>query len=634
MKKSQPILIQRLQSIGAFAMLAVALIAVNVIASLIPLRIDITEEGLYTLSQGTNKILAKLEHPVKVKYFFNAGYENLPVSVKTYARKVRELLREYESRSGGKLTLEVLDPQPDTDEEQWARRYGLQGPQLPTGDRLFHGMVVLSGEQEAPVPYFDSRREKFLEYDISEAISRAVRETQEKVGIMSFLPMIGQFNPRTGKQEGEWAVISELRKIFELVDLILADVVEIPEDIDLVMLIHPKLVTATTAYALDQFLVRGGRLMVFTDPFSRHDTRDPNVMDSKFSSNLKILFDSWKIKFSDEEVVADLKLATRVNTQAQGVVEFPVWVTLRGDHFNRDSVITSQLETMILPDAGAFETAEGFQHKLTPLLTSSDSSGMVDRITVRMAQGPLDLAKSIKVDGKSRVLSALVTGMFDSAYPDGPPPLPEREADARGKKPAKRERTMPHVAKAKVETSILLVGDADFLADRFSVRSMNFFGQPVLSPLNDNLNFVLNATEFMVGNQELIHIRSRGQISRPFTKVAELQVSAQMKYQEREKKLSETLREVQERLAELQNEKTGAQKVLLNPAQFAEVKKFRMEEVRTRKALREVRKVLRQDIESLGNRLLLINLLAVPLLVALFGFITIIRRTIRSGGKP
>ncbi len=629
-KSSHPKLKQRLSSLAAFGLLAVALVAVNVIAGFLPYRLDITEEGLYTLSEGSRKIVGNLKEPVRVKYFFSEGHENLPVNLKTYALKVQELLREYESRSGGKLVLEMLNPRPDTDEEQWASRYGLQGVQMPNGERFFHGLVALSGGQEAVVPYFDNRREKFLEYDISEVVSRVTRKSQDKIGIISFLPMLGRINPRTGQNQGEWALIREMRKIFEIEDLIVADLAEIPESISLVLLIHPKLITSTMAYSLDQYLVRGGRLMVLTDPFSRQDTSDPNRMDSRFSSNLAKLFKAWNIEFDSERVVADLSLATRVNTQAQGVMEFPVWLTFRGDYFNRDSVITSQLESLTMPDAGAFSTGEGFKYTFTPLLTSSKNSGTVDRISVRMARGPLDLAKDLKIDGKPRVLSALVTGKFESAYPGGPPPPPEPE---KGKKPRKIVRKLPHLAKAEKESSLLLVGDTDFIADRFSVRTINFFGQTVYSPLNDNLNFMLNAVEFLVGNQDLIHIRSRGRLSRPFTRVAELQVSAQKKYQRQEKELSDSLRQVRERLEALQSREQDGQKVLLNAAQIAEIKKFRLEEGRTRKALREVRKVLRQDIETLGNRLLLTNLLAVPFLVALFGFVTIIRRTMRSGGK-
>lgn len=622
---------RRLKVFAAYGLLAVGLVAVNVLAGFIPMRIDMTEEGIYTLSEGTQNILAGLEEPVTLKFFFNESQADLPASIKLHARKVRELLEEYASRSGEKVTLEVLDPKPDSDEEEWATRYGLQGAQLPTGNRMFLGLVALSASQEAVIPFFDTRRERFLEYDISEVISRVSRRTKEKVAVLAYLPATGQMNPRTGGLQGEWAVIRELRKLFDLETYYPADLVEIPESIDLLMVIHPRKLTDTVAYALYQFLMRGGRMVVFTDPFSRYDTSNPRSMNSQFSSNLAQLFKAWKIKFNHEEVVADLALATRVNTQREGMVEYPVWLTVRGDHLNRDSVITSQLEQLTIPDAGAFSTDEGFKYSFTPLLSSSTTSGVVDRITVRMSP-PLALAKSVKPDGKVRVLAALLTGTFDSAFPQGAPP-PPMEEDGKGKKVARKiERKLPHLAKAKVESSVLLMGDSDFMQDRFTVRTINFFGQQVYQPINDNMSFVLNSVEALIGSQELIHIRSRGRLGRPFTKISELQVNAQRRYKEREQKLSDALEEVRERLEALEERKKGAKQVLLNPAQLAEIKSFRMEEADTKRALREVRKVLRQDIEFLGNTLLLINLLAVPLLVGMAGFFTIIRRSRRSGG--
>ena len=631
MKPKYPMLKRRLTVFAAYGLLAVGLVAVNVLAGFIPVRIDMTEEGLYTLSEGTQNILAGLEEPVTLKFFFNESHPGLPASIKLHARKVRELLEEYASRSGENVTLEVLDPKPDSDEEEWATRYGLRGAQLPTGTRMFLGLVALSANQEAVIPFFDTRRERFLEYDISETISRVSRRSKEKVAVLAYLPITGQINPRTGTRQGEWAVIREMRKLFDLETYFPVELVEIPESIDLLLVVHPRKVSDTVAYALDQFLMRGGRMIVFTDPFSRYDVSNTQGMNSQFSSNLAQLYKAWNIKFNHEEVVADLALATRVNTQQDGTVEYPVWLTVRGDHLNRDSVITSQLEQLTIPDAGAFSTEEGFKYSFTPLLTSSTTSGVVDRITVRMSQ-PLALAKTVQPDGKARVLAALLTGTFDSAFPQGAPP-PPMEKDDKGKEVAKKiERKLPHLAKARAESSVLLVGDADFMQDRFTVRAINFFGQQVYQPINDNMSFVLNSVEALIGSQELIHIRSRGRLGRPFTKIFELQVNAQRRYKKREQKLSDELEEVRKRLEGLEEQKKGAKQVLLNPAQLAEIKQFRTEEADTKRALREVRKVLRQDIEFLGNMLLLINMLAVPLLVGVAGFVTIIRRSRRSGG--
>jgi len=328
--------------------------------------------------------------------------------------------------------------------------------------------------------------------------------------------------------------------------------------------------------------------------------------------------------------VADPSLATQVNAPGAGVVNFPVWLTFRQGFFNSESVITSQLEEIIFADAGSFELEKESKLAFTPLLTSSTSAGEVDNITVRMV-GPQNLDKHLKADGRARVVAGLLSGNFESAFPSGPPAPPPPK---KGEQPkAWPKRSFPHLTKAKAETSVMLVGDTDFLGDRFSVRAINFFGQQVMRPINDNLSFVLNATEFMAGNQDLIYIRSRGKISRPFTKVLEIQIAAQQEYQQQEAALSESLKEVRAKLEQLENRKDNAQKRTLDNAQLETIRKFRLEEQSTSRALREVRKVLRQDIESLGNTLLILNLLVMPLLVAIFGFVVIYKRSQRSGGR-
>ena len=618
-----------LHSAAGFVLLAVALVAVNWLAGLLPWRLDITEEGLYTLSEGSLNILAKLEEPVTIKYYRSESAEDAPVAIKGYFRKVRELLAEYVNRSGGRVVLEIFDPKPDSEEEEWAERYGLGGAQLPQGTRLYHGMVMLSGGREAAIPFFDPRRERFLEFDLSEALTRVGRDSQPTLGIISSLPVVGRsFNPG-GQPTPDWAFVEELRKNFDIVNFFPAEVVEIPETIDMVLLVHPKAVSSDMAYALDQFLMRGGRLMAFTDPHSRFDVGGPQALAGKFNSNLEKLFKAWRVKFDPTQVVADEQLATRVNAPGAGVIDFPVWLTVRADHLNRDSIITNQLEEIMLVDAGSFEPAEGFKHEFTPLMTTSEDSGLVNSITVRMT-GPLDVIKGVKKDGKTRVLAALVNGTFETAFPDGPPkPDPNDRQPGGGKK---RERKLPHLSKAKGETTVLLVGDADFLADRYTVRQGNFFGQILRSPINDNLAFVLNAAEFMAGSQELIHIRSRGRFSRPFTRVDALRKAAQIQFREQEQALTGKLQSSRKRLEQLEGEKGPTPSRLPSEAQLEEIKRIRMDLLDTQRKLRGVRKVLRQDIETLGNRLLVINLLALPLLVAIFGFTAIYIRSKRSGG--
>lgn len=622
---------KKLAPLAAFGLLFAGLIAVNVVFAFIPLRLDITEEGLYTLSGGTRSILEKIEDPITLKLYYSEGQPDVPVAFKTYSRKVVELLREYEAESDGMLVLEVLNPRPDTDEEEWATRYGLSPARLPSGSTLFFGMVIIAADKEAVVPFFDPRKEKQLEFEISQSITQVMTREKPVVGILSFLPIGGPVTQ--AQRKPEWAFVNEIKKNAEVEFLFPSNLMEIPERIKLVMLVHPKAVPDSMSYALDQFLLRGGKLMVMVDPNSRMDPGNQQQMGPPTNSDLNRLLVHWGITYNPMMVVGDQSLATRVNAGQSGVIDYPVWITLNANYLNDDVAITSDLEEMTLVDAGAFSIKEGFEYTFTPLISTSGQSGLLDFTTVRMSP-PAALLKALKPDGKERVLAALVSGTFNTAFAQGPPPEPKPAPDAKDQNPPP-PRKMPHLAKGTAETSIVLVGDVDFIADQFSVDVVNFFGSQVLQPKNDNLNFMLNTVEFMLGSQDLIHVRSRGKFSRPFTKVAELQVGAAQKFKAEEQRLSKQLDEVKQRLEQLQkqNPAKGDNKRLLSSEQLEAVKQFREEEARTKRALREVRKLLREDIESLGNTLLMVNLLVVPLMVGVFGFVVISRRMMRRGGK-
>jgi ABC-type uncharacterized transport system involved in gliding motility auxiliary subunit len=621
----------RLLTLASFLLLFVGLVAVNVLAGVLSVRLDLTRQRLYTLTSGTRRILETLPDPVTVKLFVPESVPDAPVLVKSFARKARELLKEYQGAARGKLTLQVYDPQPDSEDEEWAQRYGLTAARLGDGTPLYFGLVVLSGGREAAVPYLDPRRERYLEYDISQAITRVNRKAKPRVAVMSWLPLMGQGGRPMGPPEGEWFVMEELRKSYEVQYVFPEDSLrEIPDGTNLLVLVHPKRPSATVSYAIDQYLMRGGRMIAFLDPNSRADPAGAAGMGAE-AGGMDALLKAWGIQYDPGKVVADRTLATRVSTPNQGPIDFPLWISLHRRELNHDLAITSDLEEVTLIDAGAFATAKEFKHSFIPVFTSSKQSGLMDVAAVRFAS-PTDIAKQMQTDGTARVLAGLLSGKLDSAFPAGAPPEPKPAAAPRppaAPPPKPAERKHAHRAASEQETSVLLVGDADFLADRFSVQVSNFFGNRVAQPINDNLSFALNAVEFMTGSQDLIQIRSRGQIFRPFTRVAELQVKAGLRYQEQERLLSQRLEEVKRKLTGVEQRQQPGQKLVLSPAQLEEVAKFRREEARVRQELREVRKVLRQDIEALGNVLLALNLLLVPLAVAAAGFVVVLRRSQR-----
>jgi gliding motility-associatede transport system auxiliary component len=626
----------RLAPLAAFALLLVALISVNVLAAYLPLRLDVTEEGLYTLSKGSREILAGIQDPITLKLYYSSSQPDIPVAFQTYSNKVIELLHQFESAAPrGKLRLEVYDPAPDTEDEEWATRYGLSPAHLPDGSNLYFGLEVVAADRESTVPFFDPRRERFLEYDVSEAIARVQEAKQPKIGLLSYLPIGYPGAGMPGQPSRNWAILQELQKSFDVQMLEPDTLVEVPKDLRVVLVVHPKHLPPRISYALDQFVLRGGKLLALVDPNSRIDASGGGQYGGPTNSSLDVLFKAWGIKYDKLEVVGDHELATQVNTPQFGVVDYPIWITLTPKYINREQVITSQLEELTFIDAGRFQTDKDFHLTFTPLATSSPNSAMVDFTTVRMIN-PVTISKMVKSDGQTKVLAALITGRFPSAYPDGPPPEPtgkDKEQLSKEVEAQLAKRKAEHLSKATAESSVVLIADADFIADQFAVQQVNFFGNVVTQPINDNLNLVLNSAEYLAGNQALIHIRSRGKFSRPFTRVQALQVQAAARYNQQEQELSDKLDSVKRKLAELERQRPTGSNLMLSPEQMDAVRQYRLEEQRTRHRLREVRKVLRQDIERLGNLLLVINLLAMPLVVALVGFVTIFRRARRSGGK-
>ncbi|MCH8884969.1 MAG: GldG family protein [SAR324 cluster bacterium] len=631
MMRQNPLL-SKIIPLAAFLLLAVGLVAVNVLFAFIPMRLDITDEGLFTLSDGSRNIVANLEEATTIKLYYSADLAEIPVSFKTYSTKVIELVRRYAALSKGKLSLEIFDPKPDTDEEDWASRYGLEGARLPTGNTFFFGMVVLSAEREEVVKFFDPRREKFLEYDISRAISRVGQADKVKLGLLTSLPMAGYSGPMGRGRGQEWTFITELRKEYAIEMISPGDLVEVPKDIKMMLVIHPKNVTDSVSYALDQFLLRGGKLLVMVDPNSRLDPAAQQRFGMPTNSDLKKLFSAWGIQFDATKILGDLELPTRVNSPQDGVVDYPIWVSFNSKFMNREQVITADLEEIALIDTGVFSTKDGFSLKFTPLINSSKKSAMVDFASVRMLS-PSALARSIVPDGKERVAAALLTGSFKSAYPGGPPPPPKPRPAAGGKTEPPKKPALPHLTESKQESSVVLIGDVDFISDQFSIEKFNFFGNVVAKRRNDNFNLVFNAVDFLAGSQDLIYIRSRGRSSRPFTKVSAMLSEAADKFAEEETRLSTKLETVKAKLEAIEKNTPKGQKIILTRDQLEEIKAFQLEEERTKKELRKVRKNLRQKIKALGSSLLFGNLLAMPLLVALVGFVVLFMRNRRKGGK-
>ena len=618
---------------GSVVLLLICLVAVNLMAHFLPLRYDLTEERLYTISEGSRKILAGLTDPVRINFYYSRNSSELPPNFKIYAQRVQELLEEYVAISKGMVVLKILDPKPDTDEEEWAQKYGIKPITLPSGNTVYFGAVISMLDQEMLLPYFDQRRENFLEYDISQAIQKVGSTSTSKVGLLSVLNLQGGRSMIPGQPPAQkWVFLSELEKSVTVENLALA-IEEIPDDINLLIVLHPRNFNPRLRYAVDQYVLRGGRLVVLLDPNARIDMTSPANQfgqQPQLSSDLPELLKQWGVDYDVAKVVGDRLHATQVNT-GQGVMSFPMWMTFRSDSLDQEHPITAQLENLLFVEAGSLKKAADSKTEFTPLLSLSAKSGLIDTFQLRFA-APDQLSRDMKVDGDAKAVMAITTGIFSSAFPNGQPVKEKKNPEASAAGEESEEETPlnhPHLLEAAELNSILLFSDVDFLSDQFSVQKLNFLGQTIIQPRNDNLNLMLNAAEHLSGNEALMSIRSRGRFSRPFTRLLAMQRQAQLRHQTEEKLLLSQLEEVQQRLNTLLESagEQGQSEVILPPEVQVEIEKFREEERQARRKLREVRKILRQDIERLGQGLLLLNMLLVPLIVGIIGLIVYRLRT-------
>lgn len=608
-------------SASKFVLFAIASVAVWIIVSQFYFRVDLTEDKAFSLSEGSLNIAAKVEEPVTARLYYSKSVSEVPVMIKQYGTRVEEVLKEFAAGSDGQMTVEFIDPRPDTDEEEWARKYGISGAQLPNGDEFYLGVVFLSAEKEQVIPYLDPRKEELLEYDLAEALVKLGSTKKPTIGVVSSLPVMGSGAPQMpgmppqGGQE-EWAVIGGLKNFFE-VEEVKADAETLPESVTILILMHPKNLSEKLTYAIDQFLLKGGRLIVAVDPFSRIDramSGGGGMMGGRMaqaSSDLPRLFKTWGIEYAPTKVVGDFARGTMIGVGGQRIT-YPFFMTMMPGDFDQESRMTSQLKQVLFAEGGSLAFKDPGGLKFTPLLQTDADSGTSEAMMASMIP-PAEFAARFKPDGKKRTLAALLSGKFKSSFSKAP------EGVAGG-----------HVAEAAEENTIFLVADVDFLHDSNSVNKMRFGPQVIMSPRNDNLNLILNAAEYLGGSQDLLTIRSSGQLSRPFTRVMEIQKAAQARWQAEEDELSKKLQDLQSKLQDLQASRTDGNRLNLSASQAAEIRRFRDEEAAIRKRRREVRKNLREDIENLGHTLIAANMLILPLCISGFGVMVFRRRTNRA----
>lgn len=617
-------------SAGGVIALAVILIAANFLVGAFSARVDLTEGDVYTLSPGTKTILSKLEAPVKIRLYYSQGGNTVPVGLKTFAKRVEDLLAEYRAASGGRVVVEKFNPEPDSDAEDSASLDGIEGQMTNTGEKFYLGLSVSFLDQKAAIPVLAPDRERLLEYDITRAISQVATTKKPVVGVMSALPVLGRpLNPMLKQQPTEpWVLASELKRVFDVrkVDM---ETEKIDDDIKVLLVIHPRNLSETTEYAIDQFVLRGGKLIAFVDPYAyfdqQPDLQNPFGGQQAGQSMFYNLFKAWGIDVNMNKVVADLTYASGAGPRL-----LPTLLSLNQEALNQDDVVTSQVGTLLVPFSGVFSSkpVEGLTQ--TVLAHTSKNSMLVDLIIATLSGEPS--TRGFEPSGQEQPIAIRLSGKFKTAFPEGKPkPFPSRndKKAPEKKEPAKPE---PQLKESTEENSVVLAADVDMLTDNAAVEVQDVFGQRLVVPRNGNLNLALSLVEQFSGDQNLISLRSRAAFTRPLTVIRDIEMLAQQSYLGKIKELEDSLSKTQEKLQELQKARSGAQATILTPEQQAEIENFRKAAVETRKDLKEVRKNLRVETDRLEIWTKVVNIGLVPLLVAVAGLVLALvqRRRVRA----
>lgn len=606
---------RKIFSFSGILIAAALFVLVNLVASatLKNVRLDLTEGNLHTLSEGTVNILNNLDETISLKLFWSQKLARDLPSLDLFARRVRELLAEYQSKSGGKLVLSVIDPEPFSEEEDEAVSLGLQGVPIQGGSAtLYFG---LSGEdvngRVTVMPFVQPDREAFLEYDISQMIYTLSHPDKVIVGLLSALPITGGPSPANPFQMmPPWMISDQLHKQFDL--QVLSDGEAIPDDIDVLMMVHPHDLSDKALYAADQFVLNGGPALVFADPVSEFTSRlnpDSGIGEETTADSLLA---AWGVNMEPGKVVGDLELSRKVTFRGRlglQTANYLPWISIRDDLINREEMVTAQLTQLNLASAGSLLQTRDARTEFVPLLSSTGRSMLIQADKVALMPDPARIMSEFVASGVVFTLGARVSGPTSTAFPDGPPPSSEESDDE------KTGDVRPdHIADSIDDINVIVIADTDLLQDGFWVEVQDFFGQRIAIPLSDNADLLVNALDQLGGSPDLIGLRGRASTFRPFTLLDRVASEAELRYRSKEQELQTRLNETEGRLSELQALRSDPDSPELTAEQESELESFLEEKVKIRKELREVQYELRRDIERLEGWIKFINIGLVPLL--------------------
>jgi ABC-type uncharacterized transport system involved in gliding motility auxiliary subunit len=645
--------------ITAIVLVLVALALVNYLAARLPLRVDATAGGIYTLSPGTKALLAKIETPVTIDFYFSRDVSGLPTSYKNYASRVQELLRQYVRASSGKITLNVITPQPDTPEEERAAAAGLQAQTISTtGETIYFGIVAIQADQEKNIPALTPQREAFLEYDISQLVHGVQVLDRPRLGLITSLPLAGRqpdmqmMMMQRQRMPAPQFVYTEWSRSCEIIP-IEAAAQELPADLAALAIIHPQGVTEKLEYAIDQFVLSGRPVLVAVDPSSIHSRLSAGqqammmgMPPQNISSDLPRLLKAWGVAYNPASVVGDFKLATLVGTGPNSPPErYPGWLSLDAAGLSRDAQATAQLNSLWLVEPGSLtfdSAADGAGITAATLIETTDQAGEISAASLMMPD-PAAFSRQLVPTGK-KILALQLTGKFKTAFPDGAPKdaadaadggktsaektAPENKPDTAGTKSADATNladatpaTPAAPALKEGASTVIVIADTDWLLDDFSIRRFNFLGSEAVQPSNDNIALANNLADTITGSTDLVTLRGKADAERPFTVVRDMQAAAQQKYQAKLTELEARLTEVQTKLSELAGKTAEGNRLVATPEMQKTIEDFQKQEIEMRRERREIRRSLREDIDALEYKLAALNLFSMPAVILLGAFL-------------
>jgi ABC-type uncharacterized transport system involved in gliding motility auxiliary subunit len=613
--------------VAAVVAVLVILVAVNVLGNFLKFRGDLTENKIYTLSPGTKRILDKLDTPVEIRFYYSKDNSSMPVPLRTYAQEIEDLLSEYQQASHGKIQVVKLDPKPDSDAEDSARLDGVQGQTAAanlTGDRIYLGLAVSCLDAKTAISFLSPDRETLLEYDISRAISSVVNPKKVVVGVMSALPVLGRATPMMmmQRQRGSdpWAFVQELKQNYTVREVPLT-AEKIDDDISVLLVAYPKGITESAQFAIDQFMLRGGKMVALLDPFSFVDAQlsgqEGMMRGETYSANLDKLLKPWGLEFTANKVIADPNLATRIQRQNSSAESDMTVLSISGDTINKSDPLGASTSDLLLPFAGAFTGTPASGLKEEVLVSSTPQAGLVD---ANMAMLGSEGARKFYKPGNTALAMAIrLSGKFKTAFPEGKPATANPTPAASPAPSATATPPPTYLKEGTNEGVAVLIGDSDFAYDQIAGRQQQMLNQVVFTPTNGNINLIESSVELLAGDSNLMSIRSRTSANRPFVVVNKMEAAAQDKYQSKIDELEAGLSQARQKLSELQSSKQADQRSVLSPEQQAEIKKFQENEATVNKELKQVRKNLRQEIDSLQSTVKWVDIAAMPVIVTLVG---------------